>query len=237
MINKFLANTPKIFIPFLLKCGKIFLSPHSQVVLHWKLIDGDNTIWINHHLKKNSIVFDLGGYEGMWSEAILKKYHCTIYIFEPVKEYVEKIEVRFRGSENVKVFPYGLSGRKRNIYLHMSDNETSEFGKSGKLVKSKVVSIKQFINDYEIKQVDLIKINIEGGEYELLEYLLEAGLIKRFNNIQVQFHAFVPNAELRASKIQNELKETHSLSYQFPFVWEKWTLNKLNKHKRSEKGH
>jgi len=228
MINKFLAKIPKIFIPFLLICGKTFLSPHSLVVLQWKLIDGDNTLWINYHLKKNSIVFDLGGYKGIWSETILKKYHCNIYIFEPVKEYVEKIEVRFRGSKNVKVFPYGLSGKKRNIYLRMSDNETSEFGKSGELVKSKVVSIKQFMKDYEIKQVDLIKINIEGGEYELLEYLLEAGLIKRFKNIQVQFHTFVPNAELRASKIQNELKETHSLSYQFPFVWENWTLKNYN---------
>ena len=34
----------------------------------------------------------------------------------------------------------------------------------------------------------LMKINIEGGEFELLERLLETRLISRIENIQVQFH-------------------------------------------------
>ena len=36
--------------------------------------------------------------------------------------------------------------------------------------------------------VDLIKINIEGGEYELLEAILDNNLAKAFDNLQIQFH-------------------------------------------------
>ena len=67
-----------------------------------------------------------------------------------------------------------------------------------------------------------MKINIEGGEYDLLEHFLESGFIKNINNIQIQFHDFIPNAEERMKKIQYELEKTHSLTYQYPFVWENW---------------
>jgi len=75
---------------------------------------------------------------------------------------------------------------------------------------------------HEISIVHFMKINIEGGEYDLLEHLLESGFISSITNIQVQFHDFVPNAEVQMNKIQHELSKTHSLTYQYPFVWENW---------------
>jgi hypothetical protein len=63
--------------------------------------------------------------------------------------------------------------------------------------------------------VDLMKINIEGGEYELLEHLIARGLTKRIRNIQVQFHEDVmAGAAGRMERIQSRLAETHHLTYQ-----------------------
>ena len=70
-----------------------------------------------------------------------------------------------------------------------------------------------------------MKINIEGGEYELLEHLIEEKLMADIANIQVQFHDFIPGAQARMEAIQQELKKTHSLTYQYLFVWENWRLN------------
>ena len=70
-----------------------------------------------------------------------------------------------------------------------------------------------------------MKVNIEGGEYDLLEGLIENGLTARIRNIQVQFHDFVPNAYERMKNIQLSLSKTHKITYQFEFVWENWELN------------
>ena len=70
--------------------------------------------------------------------------------------------------------------------------------------------------------IDLMKINIEGAEYDLLEHLIENKFVENIKDIQVQFHDFVPNAEARMKNIQAGLSKTHYLTYQYPFVWENW---------------
>lgn len=75
---------------------------------------------------------------------------------------------------------------------------------------------------YAWSEIALMKINIEGGEYELLEHMLDTGLVSRVCNFQVQFHDFVPDAYPRMLAIQERLRATHELTYYFPFIWENW---------------
>ena len=49
----------------------------------------------------------------------------------------------------------------------------------------------------------LMKINIEGGEYDLLEELLDENMIKQIVNLQVQFHDFVERSDERMKKSKN----------------------------------
>jgi hypothetical protein len=57
-----------------------------------------------------------------------------------------------------------------------------------------------------------------------LEHLIETEWIKKIKNIQIQFHDFVPHAEKHMKAIQEQLKKTHFLTYQYPWVWENWEL-------------
>ena len=70
----------------------------------------------------------------------------------------------------------------------------------------------------------MIKVNIEGGEYDLLEFLIDSNYIEIIDNIQVQFHDFIPDAEERMKNIHKKLEKTHFLTWQYPFVWENWQL-------------
>ena len=74
----------------------------------------------------------------------------------------------------------------------------------------------------KIDEIDLIKINIEGGEFELLERMFEQGLVAKCKNIQIQFHDFFPEAKSLRQDIRERLKETHHLTYDYYFVWENW---------------
>jgi hypothetical protein len=116
-----------------------------------------------------------------------------------------------------------LAGATKTDRISLLDNGSSLFVRADNSIIIQLKSIIDFLDEHKIKNVDLIKINIEGGEYELLEKLIEEDKISIFNNIQVQFHDFViPNAKERMVQIQSRLKSTHFITYQFEFVWENW---------------
>ena len=58
----------------------------------------------------------------------------------------------------------------------------------------------------------------------MLEHLLEASLMPRIVNLQVQFHDFVPGARARMKAIQRDLAKTHAPEWQYEFIWESWAL-------------
>ena len=60
-------------------------------VKKWFADRGDQTLRLEYpELTSDSIVFDLGGYLGDFSAAIVERYNCKIYIFEPHPEYFTK---------------------------------------------------------------------------------------------------------------------------------------------------
>jgi FkbM family methyltransferase len=194
-------------------------------VLPWVAAKGDETLRLNYDLNEKSVVFDVGGYKGEFATDIFCKYNATIYTFEPIQSFFQIILNKFNNNHKVKVYNYGLGGKDEEIQISMSDNSSSVFLKTEDSETIQLKSIVNFIKENNIESVDLIKINIEGGEYELLEALLENNLISVFKNIQVQFHDFLlEDGKERMHKIQENLSKTHFLTYQFEFVWENWQL-------------
>lgn len=74
--------------------------------------------------------------------------------------------------------------------------------------------------------IALCKINIEGGEYDLMEYILNSGLQGNVQNFQIQFHR-IPKIRYKSryENIAKKLLKTHSITWRQPFVWENWRLN------------
>lgn len=200
-------------------------SIQAKRVVQWFKDEGDKTLRLNYDLDTPSMVFDLGGYEGQWSSDIYSMYNCTIFIFEPHIPFAESIKNRFQKNPKIKLFEFGLGGRNEVVELSILDNSSSIFQDGPQKDLIKIISVVDFLKTNNIQRVDLIKINIEGAEYELLETILDHGLIKTFKNIQVQFHDFIiENAAERMQGIQQKLSSTHRLTYHYEFVWENWEM-------------
>src|SRR5262249_9588465 len=98
---------------------------------------------------------------------------------------------------------------------------SSIFCAGDRQVKVAMQDVSSFISKEGITKIDLIKINIEGGEYALLPRMIETGAMKICEHLQIQFHKWHGSPRARHA-IQKALRSSHELSYDYPFVWEGW---------------
>tara|TARA_B100001250_G_C19690784_1_gene740190 strand:+ start:183 stop:878 length:696 start_codon:yes stop_codon:yes gene_type:complete len=189
--------------------------------LLWILKRGDSISHKKFNLNSDSIFFDVGGFEGDYTDKILNQYDCKAYIFEPHPEYFRKLQKRFINKKNVKLFNYGLGGKTENLFL-TDDSESSKVTDTKTELKTLVRDITEVIEELAIEKIDLLKLNIEGMEYELLEKLIETGEINKIDKLKIQFHENVSNAARWREKIRNELKNTHKEIWTYYMVWERW---------------
>ncbi len=205
--------------------GKVSSPSEHQLMLNkWWADGGDYELRFNYDLGEDSVVIDLGGYEGQWASDLFARYRCPIYIFEPISSFANRIRERFQKNDKIQVFPYGLGSSSRVETIHISADGSSIFGKSESKEEIELIDVKDWIEKNLInhRHIDLMKINIEGGEYELLDRLIETGLISFIDNVQVQFHDISTESEFRMERIQTGLMKTHEPTYQYKFVWDNW---------------
>ena len=194
----------------------------TRAVHRWRIDNGDETLRLSYPLSSRSVVFDVGGYRGDWSSSVRERYNPIIYIFEPVSEFAEEIRRRFAGDPKVHVREYGLSDRNEETFIGLSADATSRYRIGESRVNVRLRNITEVIAEEDIARVHLLKLNIEGGEYGLLEHMVREGLLEFCDDIQVQFHRDIEDALRRRETIRENLRQTHTLTYDYPFVWENW---------------
>ncbi len=219
-MNKYVSFIIRLFKTYVLR-DRFLLSAKQ-----WFKDDGDKTLRLNYPLNENSIVFDIGGYEGKFADEIFNKYQCTIYVFEPVDKFYKSICERFKNNSKIKVFNFGLSDKDEEMMISISDDASSIHKDADNKQKIRLKSINDFIIENKIQHINLMKINIEGGEFQVLPALIDSNFVANIENLQIQFHNFIPNSVEMRENIRKELSKTHQLTYDYYFVWENWKLVK-----------
>ena len=204
---------------------KLYRRKQRAMVKKWWDDGGDRRFRYSYPLDRSSFVMDLGGYQGQWASDLYSRYRCRIWVFEPVRRFAEAIGERFEQNEDIEVFHFGLGAVSKSETIYIRGAGSSAHRKRGEAEEIRIVDAKQWFDDNGIESVALMKINIEGGEYDLLDRMIQTGLVESIENIQVQFHNFTVDATSRMEHIQKGLERTHTPTYQYRFVWENWARN------------
>lgn len=183
----------------------------------------DKVSLIDFDLNQDSIVFDVGGYKGEFSEEIFNNFQSQIYLFEPHPVFLKKLETKFHNNRKVSLFNIGLSNKNYEVKILNNGQGTSILKNSKSGVKVSIVSILKFIEDKKIQKIDLLKLNIEGSEYEVLLELIDSKFINNINNLLIQFHIIDKESIKKREWIQTKLNKTHKLNFDYYFVWESWS--------------
>lgn len=174
-------------------------------------------------LDAKATVLDFGGFEGDWAYDIHQRYNCAVHVFEPHPHFATELRKRFEGNAKIFIHEYALG--KEDGVLNLSDegNASSALRVDENAVEGKVVAVSTFFDAHADTDFGLVKINIEGGEYDLLPALIDAGFMPRIGILQVQFHLYSENLIDVRQNIVNKIEQTHSSDWSYPFVWEQWT--------------
>jgi FkbM family methyltransferase len=170
------------------------------------------------------IAIDLGAYVGDWSQRMVERHGCRVYAFEPSPGAAAKTTERTGHSGRVTVFDYGIGGRNETARLARDGPGSSIYGGTGQFgsISVRIRDVVEVFDELGEEFVDVVKINIEGAEYDVIDRLVDTGWLGRIGTMSVQFHEWHPHAHRRRRRIRSALRRTHDEVWNYPWVWELW---------------
>lgn len=194
----------------------------GDAVRAWKREGGERLRYEFASLAPTSIVLDLGGFEGRWAERIQAKYGCHIHVFEPHPGFASRLTEKFASNPKVHVHPVALASCDGTLWLGVLGDATSAFREAPERVECRAVEATRYLAGLGVVSVDLAKVNIEGGEYDLIPHFVRTGMMARIGTLQVQFHKLDDGSAAMRDEIRISLAATHRETWCYPFVWEEW---------------
>jgi FkbM family methyltransferase len=176
---------------------------------------------VDYSLNENSLVVDVGGLTGDWAIRIYCRHSCHIDIYEPHPVLVNKARINFEGNDKVKVYGVGLGGEDGILTLYGDSYNASIFkNATGGEIKVRIIKASEAFKQYT--HIDLLKINVEGAEYEIMNDLLNNYDMRKIENLQIQFHGNVPGYAGKREIIRRGLKKTHHMTWNYEYIFENW---------------
>ena len=145
--------------------------------------------------QKYPVVFDVGSNKGDFAELFVDRV-AEIHLFEPNKILLHYSMVRFCDRKNVKYCPQAISNNFASVEFTMFTNENNGLSnmfsnpKWADLPHSKkrveCITLDDYCKICLIDKIDLLKIDVEGAEYKVLQGAERLLLQKKIKFIQVE---------------------------------------------------
>lgn len=179
---------------------------------------------VDFPLTEDSVVFEIGGYEGRWAKEIATRYNPELFVFEPQMWAYRKCLEALKGFDHTYVFEYGL-GLKTGVFP-MGNWETDGCSlvnfPSGKLAGDGIITeMSEFLKSLNVDHIDLCLMNIEGYEFKLIPYMIETGIMDKIDYFMCQFH-LVSATGNEYYDLRREISKTKKLRFDYGAILTCW---------------
>ena len=155
----------------------------------------------NFNLNSGFVIFDLGTHLGQELDAFLPS-GAEVHSFEPHPKLAKYVKEKFKGNNNLffNECAVWLKNEVKDFYFKkdassswMSDDGSSLLKEkqniSGKyFTQVKCIDVSEYIFNLD-KQIDIMKLDIEGVEYHIIKHLIETGAINMIDNLFFEDHS------------------------------------------------
>jgi len=164
-------------------------------------------------LKDLDVVFDIGANNGLFSLLMSESGAKRVYAFEPNKESLINLNHIFRNKKSVSIVEKAVYINDSNIEFYIDPNNTTigsineqHILDNGNTLQKEIVptiSLKTFVQQNNIKRISLIKMDIEGAEYEIIKNL-EDYIFDITDSFLIEWH---DNTDGKVQNLIDKLKE------------------------------
>jgi FkbM family methyltransferase len=171
-------------------------------------------------LSNKSIIYSVGiGEDISFDLAIINDYDCNIFGFDPTPKSIKWINSQILPI-SLKFYPFGLhhTSEKTTFYLPLDENHVSgSVTAQTNVDKNRAVEVDMLtiidmaaLNQHKI--IDVLKMDIEGSEYVILDSILNSGIF--IGQICIEFHdRFYKNDDLESKDAIKKLKNAGYLIF------------------------
>ncbi|HNX11124.1 MAG TPA: FkbM family methyltransferase [bacterium] len=169
-------------------------------------------------------IVDAGAHIGAWSAyAALLSPKAKVYALEPEKGNLSQLKETIKKNKlkTVKIIDQALAGQTGPRKLQIASDSINhtllplDSQEPGKTVSA--ISLADFLSKTKIKEIDFLKMDIEGGEYELLD-AWQAADFSKIKNIILEYHK-IENRDFK--ELESRLRENGFSVQIFPSRFDK----------------
>ncbi len=178
-------------------------------------------------LNSSSVIVDVGvGEDISFTQSLIEKYGCKAEGFDPTPraaEFIAKL-----APEQFSLHRYGLADRSGKAVFNLPTNQEFVSGSvvaaehlEGQKIEVELVDFAGLLTKIGTDKIDILKIDIEGSEYDLLD---SASFMENAGNVRaicIEFHHRWN--EFGASKTDHAVKRLNQLG--FRCAWSSVTTN------------
>jgi len=172
--------------------------------LHLERIRG-HTLWTDG-LKPESVVVDAGAHRGEFSRVLRDRFGCRCHLIEANPE----LAAQLKREPFASVLAAALAAKDGTTAFRKRDNP--ECGgifplghdRGETCVSVETVTLQTLMRRQAVSRIDVLKLDIEGVEFDLLESA-PAELLDSAGQITVEFHDFLP--EFKGRRLYERAKQ------------------------------
>jgi len=163
-------------------------------------------------LNEKSIIYSFGiGEDISFDKTLINKYNCSVFCFDPTPKSINWMK-RQELPEGLHFFEFGI-GTKSGLYDFYLPNNPENVSSSAVIqnnidftrkITVKMKSLADICNELGHKHIDILKIDIEGAEYDVIENILSTNI--SITQLLVEFHdRLVENGITKGKQIIKKL--------------------------------
>lgn len=156
----------------------------------------EKKIYDKFDIQNLDVVFDVGANVGLWTQYILNRGANKVYSFEPNRKAQEHLYKNFSNNDKVTIIPYGLYSEKTTLPFYVDDNNSlisSTLLENGTSQTPtyyvETLTLEESMLKYNIDNINLLKMDIEGAEFSIFENMSNDTLSK-IDSVLIEYHGF-----------------------------------------------
>jgi FkbM family methyltransferase len=192
--TRFFARRALSKIPYIPFRTRFNVAPGELLPFWWSYVPmadhADRTLWeywgddraelrfLWQFLDPGKVFFDIGAYHGIFSLIAAKRLGARgqIVAFEPSQRERRRFDLhmRWNGVEGIRLEPYAVSSSSEPLkfftvasgYTTMNSLRKPPIEDPLQEITVEAVSLDRYLEDHKIPRIDILKIDVEGGEIE-----------------------------------------------------------------------